>query len=161
MVKKLYLVRHAEAANTTASDFQRPLTAEGERVARHLGKWIDRQEFKVDQIISSTALRAKTTAELINESLGKGNVKHDEELYEASVRTFLRCVNSNTDENDNILMVAHNPSITYLAEYLTGAPVVNMEPGGIAIVTFSGFAWVEVGEKTGTLDRYVSPREIS
>lgn len=161
MVKKLYLVRHAEAANSTASDFQRPLTAEGERVARHLGKWIDLQALEIDQIIASTALRAKTTAELINESLSKGNVKDDEELYEASVRTFLRCVNANSEENTNILMVAHNPAITYLAEYLTGSPIVNMEPGGMAIISFSGFDWGEVGEKTGSLDRYVSPREIS
>ncbi len=161
MVKKLYLVRHAEAANNTASDFQRPLTAEGERVARHLGKWIDQKEFDIDQIISSTALRATTTAELINESLSKGSIKHDAELYEASVRTFLRCVNAISNESLNILMVAHNPAITYLAEYLTGSPIVNMEPGGMAIITFSDFEWEGVGEKTGTLDQYVSPREIS
>ena len=161
MVKKLYLVRHAEAANTTASDFQRPLTGEGERVARRLGKWLDEQAFSIDQIYSSTALRAKTTAELINESLGKGSVQQDAELYEASVRTFLRAVNAISDEINGAMMVAHNPSITYLAEYLTGSPIANMEPGSMAIITFSDFEWAEAGEKTGSLDRYVSPREIS
>lgn len=161
MVKKLYLVRHAEAANSTASDFQRPLTAEGERVARHLGKWVDAEEIVVDQIIASTALRAKTTAELVNESLGKSSIKDDAELYEASVRTFLRSVNSISEECANAMMVAHNPAITYLAEYLTGQPVVNMEPGSMVIITFSDFEWSAVGEKTGTLDRYISPREIS
>ncbi len=161
MIKKLYLVRHAEASNSTASDFQRPLTAEGERVARHLGKWIDQQEFTVDQIVTSTALRAKNTAELIDDSLSKGSIKHDPELYEASVRTFLRSVNAFSSDCPNSLVVAHNPAITYLAEYMTGEPVVNMEPGGMAIITFSGFEWDELGEKTGSLDRYISPREIS
>lgn len=161
MVKKLYLVRHAEASNSTASDFQRPLTAVGERVARHLGKWIDQQEFAIDQIISSTALRAKSTAELIDESLRKENIKHEEELYEASVRTFLRVVNAIASENQQVLMVAHNPTITYLVEYLTGSAIVGMEPGSMCILTFSDVEWSEVGEKTLRMDRYISPTEIS
>ena len=161
MVKKLYLVRHAKASNSAASDFQRPLTAEGERLARHLGKWIDQQEIVIDLIISSTALRAKTTAELINESLGKSNIKQDQELYEASVRTFLRSVNAISDEYGNAMMVAHNPAITYLAEYVTGAPMVGMEPGSMAMITFSELDWAEIGEKTGSLDRYLSPVEFT
>lgn len=161
MVKKLYLVRHAEASNSSPSDFQRLLTPEGERVARHLGKWIDQQQFAIDQIISSTALRAKSTAELIDESLRKGSIKHDAELYEASVRTFLRSVNAISSEYANIMMVAHNPAITYLAEYLTGTAIVGMEPGSMAIITLSDCEWAEVGEKTCRLERYVSPREIS
>lgn len=160
MVNKLYLVRHAQAANSTGSDFQRPLTGEGERVARHLGKWMDQQELSIDLIISSTALRAKSTAAHIDESLGKGSIKEDPELYEASVRTFLRAVNGIPAECANVLMVAHNPAITYLAEYLTGSAVVGMEPGSLAMIKLE-VAWEEVGEKSGSLERYVAPGEIS
>lgn len=161
MVKKLYLVRHAEAAHNTSDDFSRPLTPEGERVARHLGKWLDSHEINVDQLMCSTALRAKTTAELIDESLGKGSIALEPELYEASVRTFLRAINQISEEYNEVLVVAHNPAITYLAEYVSGQPLSNMEPGGIAILSFEKLAWEEVSEKNGYLVKYVSPGEIS
>ena len=130
-------------------------------MARHLGKWLDGQEIVIDQLITSTALRAITTTELINESLGKGSVKSESELYEASVRTFLRTINEISDDHQQVLIVAHNPAITYLAEYVSGQPLSNMEPGGVCILSFENLSWAEVSEKTGYLVKYVSPQEIS
>ncbi len=162
MVKNLFLVRHAYAENDSGSDFDRSLTAEGERVARHLGRWLFDNKVDIDKVFSSPARRALMTADLITEPLGvSGVVEEVEGLYEASVRSFLQAVNSTDEALTNVFFVGHNPSITYLAEFISGNGVEGMEPGSMVHIKIQGFEWSGIGEKTGELIKYLSPREIS
>ena len=160
MVKQLFLVRHAEASNNSSQDISRPLTPEGHRIARHLGNWLAESDWNINKVFSSNAERALDTANAITEALKMSRVNIESELYEASVRTFLGIVNQTEDSIDQALFVAHNPAITYLAEYITGEPVPAMEPGSLSIITFAGINWNMVGEKTGSLNRYLSPAEL-
>jgi len=155
MVKKLILLRHGEAANDTARDFDRSLTPTGERTIRHLAIWLEENEFKLDKIFTSTAKRALDTASILSEALSV-ILKKEDELYESSVRTFLQLVNETDEETECCIFVGHNPTITYLAEYLTAQPV-NLEPGGAAIIELEDVNWSQVSEKTGDLAQYLSP----
>ena len=158
MVKKLLLVRHAEASHDADRDFDRPLTPSGHVASRMLANWINGQDFTLDRIFCSGALRAHTTATILSEVLGT-NLKMEEELYESSVRIFLRLINEIHDEITVCAFVAHNPTITYLAEYITGEPL-NMETASLVEIDFNN-SWEEVSEKTGKLQRYLSPSELS
>ncbi len=158
----LILVRHAQAEQTTGvQDFDRELTAEGQRDARHIGRWMTAQFQHLDTIISSNAKRAMNTAEIITEEFRQNHViKPSEEVYEASVRTLLETVNAVDPKFQNILLVGHNPSISYLAEYLTGSPLNGMAPGSAAVISFENLKWSEVSEKSGTLVTYQMPANL-
>ncbi|MBV6647324.1 MAG: histidine phosphatase family protein [Cyclobacteriaceae bacterium] len=163
MLKKVFLIRHAQAAVNGGSDKDRPLTPDGERDSRYLGRWLLQREISFDSILCSTALRAKETANnlVLELNVGDSLVAFDEELYEAPVRILLKALNTIDEKVITIAMIAHNPSITYLAEYLTAAPIGNMDPGGVVEIDFDGLKWSELGQATGAFKSYHSPAQLN
>ena len=65
-MKTLILVRHAKSSHSfgVSSDFDRPLNDRGFREASEMGKKLFKKNTRIDQFVSSPAIRAKTTAEL-------------------------------------------------------------------------------------------------
>jgi len=117
---------------------------------------------EIDRVDASAAIRAISAADLMTESRGvSGIVEEVEELYEASVRTFLQVINDTNESFESVFFVGHNPTITYLAEFISGNGVDNMEPGSMIHLKVEGIDWGGIGEKTGKLVKYLSPREIS
>ena len=158
MVKHLFLVRHGQAESAISNDFGRELTSEGELSVLRLGRWMSENKHLVDKIFSSPAIRAKTTSELITEGLELTySIRYIEDLYEASIRILLREINKFEDDLNSCMLVGHNPSLTYLVEYLTGESFHGMEPGGLAHITFSNVSWSEVSQNLGKLSFYRSP----
>ncbi|CAE7801798.1 glxK [Symbiodinium microadriaticum] len=161
MKKKLILVRHAQAASPeSGDDFGRKLTALGERAARHLGRWLA-QEFKtINAIISSTAVRATTTAEILSEELkAPGILDFEEELYEASVRTMLNVIHSADSNHEVVIIVGHNPTISYIADFLTSDPTDNMPPCTAVGISFDGKSWEEIDQNDGKVIFFRIPEE--
>ena len=165
MPKHLYLFRHAEATakGSRQEDKSRELAQSGIKDSLHMGAWFREQNFQFDLIISSSAVRAEQTASLAIEGMKRENAKIllEDVLYEASVRQFLDYINNIEDVYHHVLIVGHNPVISYLGEYLTKADVGQMTAGGVSIIKFESDSWKNVGEATGQLVRYVSPEEVA
>ena len=70
-MKTLFLIRHAKSSwdDTALSDKDRPLHDRGKRDAPKMGKRLARRDVKPDLILSSPAMRALTTAEIIAKKL--------------------------------------------------------------------------------------------
>ena len=165
MPKTLYLQRHAKAAGKEArqEDKSRELMQSGLKDALHMGAWFAEQNIHFDLIVSSSAMRAEQTAMLVTEGM---KIEHpkillEDILYEASVRQFLDYINNIEDAYHHVLIVGHNPVISYLAEYLTKADVGDMATGSTVIITFDFSSWKNVSENTGVFVRYVEPDEVA
>ncbi|MEZ5085116.1 MAG: histidine phosphatase family protein [Tessaracoccus sp.] len=80
----LILVRHAKSdwSNPMLSDHDRPLNARGTRNAPMMAKRLADTGVDVQRILSSTALRARSTAAAFSAELGVP-VELDEDLYHA------------------------------------------------------------------------------
>lgn len=165
MPKHLYLLRHAEAAAKEArqDDKSRELTQSGMKDSLHMGAWFVEQKIHFDLLASSSALRAERTTELIAEGmkLEQPRILLEDVLYEASARQFLEYLINIEDGYDNVLVVGHNPAISYLAEYLTKADIGDMAAGSVAIITFEAGSWKAVSENTGQLTSYVTPGSVA
>jgi phosphohistidine phosphatase len=161
MMRTLYLLRHAQSAEKQIgqTDKDRELTTLGMKDAVVMGNHIQKNQLPVDIIISSTAVRAKTTAMLIVDALRiePERLLEDEELYEASTRTFLETISRFDDSYNHILCVAHNPVISYLAEYLTKAEIGDMYPAGLVTIKFKLTSWKDVAQGNGIFESYVYP----
>jgi len=161
MHRTLYLLRHAQSADKQVSqqDRDRELTPEGMKQALRIGGFFLRQKLPLDCIMTSYAVRANTTAGYVADVIkyDPEKILVEEELYEASVRTFFQFVTNLDDSYRHILCVGHNPTISYLAEFLTRAEIGDMVPAGLCMIQFNLDTWKEVSQGNGTLIQYVHP----
>ena len=160
MSKSLFLLRHGQALDKLPDqrDIDRQLNAIGLQNASRMGMKLHEDEQKFDIILSSTAERAMTTASLVAEQLGydPSRVHKNEEIYDASVRTLLQVVNRLKDSWDKVLLVGHNPAISYLAEYVSNAEIGSMATCGLVELRFKT-PWNEITEGSGKFADYIYP----
>lgn len=162
-MKDLFLVRHAQAVSDDMDlkDIDRPLTADGSIDASKIGKLLETECGTPDEVLASIALRTKETAGRIIEQLGYNpdKINLSEDLYEASTRIMLRVINELDDAKEKVVLVAHNPAITYLAEYITGDVIGGVSPAGVVHVRYDG-SWAEVSQSNVDLVKYHHPKDL-
>ncbi|MEQ8239579.1 MAG: histidine phosphatase family protein [Cyclobacteriaceae bacterium] len=154
MVKSLYLIRHAEAVSAfnSSSDYSRNLTDEGIIASSQLGAKIKSSGFVPDLILSSPATRARQTIENIVQAASfTVSITFDEDIYEASVGTMLKKVNQISSDIRNVIIVGHNPTISFFAEYLTNDLIGNVSPGQLVKINFGADYWNMVSKGSGYL----------
>ena len=157
-------MRHAQSADKHPgqTDKDRELTVQGLRDSIKIGAWLYNEKINPDAIISSTAIRAKSTAGLLLDTLKlmPEIIRLNEEFYDASVRTFLQEITQLEDTLNRVLCVGHNPTVSYLAEYLTKAEIGELPPGGLVIIQFDILLWQKIGEGTGKFINVITPETL-
>ena len=158
-MKTLYLMRHAKAAarESRQDDKTRELTQAGVKDSVVVGTALRERNVAFDLIIASSAARTEETACLVAEAMNYdlNRILLADELYDASVRQFLEYVNNMEDAYNHVLIVGHNPTISYLAEYLTKADIGDMSTAGVAIINFDLGSLKLVSENTGVLEEAI------
>ena len=160
--KTLYLVRHAKSSWKDASlgDRDRPLNKRGRRSAPDMGQRMAAQGHSPDLIISSPANRAISTAGIIAEHVAyePSDIIQDEDLYFSGADHMRRVLLEVDDRYRSVMMVGHNPAMTYLINYLTNASVFNMPTCAIAVVGFDIASWADLSSVQGKLLGYDFPK---
>lgn len=161
MAKLLYLLRHGDSAakQLGGSDKERQLTANGMKESMQIGSFLQKNAVGLDQIVSSTAERAKNTTQIVSDAMRSNADKifFQDELYDASFRTFFDLIINIEDHFNHVMFVGHNPTITYVAEYLTGESIGDLSTCGLVIVQFNVNSWKEVSKGSGKLLNHVYP----
>ena len=160
-MKTLTLVRHAKSdwGQPGLADHDRPLNARGLRDAPEMGRRIRERGAIPELIISSTALRARTTAGLIAEALGLDatSVMLVERLYGSSPSTILRVIGELDGELERVMVVAHNPGISDFAQDLAGS-AVEMPTCAVLEADFDIDEWAEIEFEPAAATRFDTPR---
>jgi phosphohistidine phosphatase len=150
-MKNLFLIRHAHAEKFSESnhDIDRKLTSEGMKVASLLGKYLSDEGVVPDVVICSPAERARMTAELVATQLGQSlnDIQVVDGLYEASVREFVEYLTGLSQKYQTVLVIGHNPAITYTADYLCETEINGMIPGSVVHISFAKKLWNELSNK--------------
>ena len=165
MNRTLYLIRHAKAEDATIyqRDHDRELMPEGIMEVARVGRYLHERGIVADQLLSSTAIRAKDTAKVVAEqlSLSPDEIVLNADLYDGGARAYLAAVNALPKEFTSVMLFGHNPDISYFTEFLTHQPVGEMDKGAVAAIVFDNLEWAEVSGRTGSLSFYVSPRDLT
>ena len=165
MTKTLYLVRHAEAEKPAggAYDFQRVLTSQGLIDAARMGRLLAGKDVQPAVLISSPAERTTMTAQVLAEQLHIDfhQTVFLEKLYEGAPRHYLSAINELPETASSAMIVGHNPSITYLAEYLCHEILGNMPTAAVVAIEFANLKWAEVSNRTGKMIFYDSPEKLA
>ena len=89
---ELLIMRHGKSDwSLGVSDFQRPLNRRGERAAAQMADWVADQDLHPDRVLSSSAVRARTTAEAVVSACAVDSacVGYEEDLYLTDVATWM------------------------------------------------------------------------
>ncbi len=137
MGRLLVLVRHGKAERSEAfvSDEMRKLTKPGARACEarfaRVPALLDEDDRDGVAIMSSRAVRAMRTAEILADALDCGPVVENEGLLVQDIDNFLD--GFWLSDSRTVIAVGHNPFMEEILELLTGASL-HMEPGAVAAV---------------------------
>lgn len=163
-MKTVMLLRHAKSSHDEEgiSDFDRPLNDRGRRDAPRVGETI-RDEFpRPEKVLSSSAKRAKKTAEKAIEASGfEADLILVDELYLAPPDAYLKELRHLNDELNCVLMVGHNPGLEELVTRLTGKHEP-MPTSALAHIDLPIDQWRDAAlDGSGNLVRIWRPKEDS
>lgn len=141
-------MRHAKSSwkDVNLADIDRPLNKRGERDAPFMGKLLYQNGFFPQEIISSPAERALSTAKLFcNEiKFPYKKVKINNSLYAASLNEILAVIKNLSENIESVLLIAHNPGLTDLVNYLSESRVENVPTCGIVELSSKKKSWQEI-----------------
>ena len=164
----LYIMRHAKSdwSGPQTSDFERPINKRGTRNAMRIGEWMNENNHIPQKIISSPALRAKETIELVTEQISKFNLEdltYEDELYLAGFTQLIEFINTYKDKVQSLMLVGHNPGIENLVNYLcdrSGDKETIVTTANLFIFKFSSDSF-NTAVDTIELVEAIKPRELN
>ena len=136
-------MRHAKAESATLqfSDEDRALTPKGVDDAKKLATKLVKIDIEFDLILTSPAIRAITSAQIIANRLDqKQSLRVEKKLYQADSTTLLAIVGKLHKKIKSILLVGHNPELEDFAAYMTGESV-SMQTCSLIEFTFELKDW--------------------
>ncbi|PHS25915.1 MAG: hypothetical protein COA83_04445 [Methylophaga sp.] len=168
MAFTLYLMRHAKSDWSAAdsSDFDRPINARGERSAIAIGRWLVNNNHIPQQIVSSPAMRAKQTTELVAAAFtgsSPDNISYQQDLYLASVKMLSQLIHNHKTKLNSLMVVAHNPGLEDLVEHLLAESdngITSITTANMAIFEYPDSAF-DINSDKGKLIQFIRPNEIS
>lgn len=160
-MKKLLLVRHAKAESTEYSDIERPLSEIGMKDAKIIGKFLKNNSISPDIIISSPALRAKQTAELISQefSFQKESIIFDNSLYDIDAVSLINYISNLSNKFNSIILVGHNPTFAETLSIFLNKSSVNMPPAAVALLSSDAYSWCDF-RKNCCLEFFINPKLV-
>jgi len=160
-LKQLLILRHAKSDWKTSfeSDHERPLAKRGLGAARLMGRFLAKLDLAPDLILSSTAVRARQTAELATES-GSWSCPMVlcEEFYGSSATAELSVIQAQEAQHSRLLLTGHEPTWSELVGALTGGGKPRMPTAAMARIDLPIDDWADLRAGLGTLSWLVSPK---
>ena len=178
--RKLVLLRHAKSAWPDLPDHERPLAGRGRRDAPVMGRWLRAAGHVPDQVLCSTARRARETWELAQPGLGAAPpVSFEDRVYGASAAQLLDLARHAPPAAKTLLIVGHDPGIPGLALLLAGAGAsagggresdavpqdvadrmrAKFPTAAIAVLELA-LPWDQLRPGTARLTGFVTPRDV-
>jgi len=161
---RLTLVRHAktEPAMSGQDDWDRVLEARGQHDAPEMARRLKEAYGKPDRVLSSPAVRAIATTNIMARVLGIAAAKivQDERLYLASPKNTLEVINELGNSAQHLMVVGHNPGITEFADKISGERSIdNMPTCATFSLEFDIPAWTELVWATGVNADFDYPKK--
>lgn len=161
-MKRLLILRHAKSSWRDAGlrDHDRPLNNRGRRDAPQMGARMREEGLSPGLIVSSTAVRARQTAELVAEGCGYTDpIALSPELYHGSTGAYLEAARDAPGDVDTLLLVGHNPGVQEVVWALSRREE-RMPTAALATIEFGIDKWRDVETEIGNLIGVLRPKEL-
>ena len=137
-----------------------PWNDRGLRDAPKMGEQLAKQDVKPDLIVSSPAVRARATAEIIAKKLdyNRKDIVVDERLYAAAPDELLKVIQELGDKPKRVMLFGHNPELTELAHRFS-SKIVDMPTCAVAEFSFDTKSSTNIGKQAPTTVTLYRPRQ--
>ena len=148
-MKHLILIRHAKSSwnDPTVDDHDRTLNKRGLRdapiMAARLADSLSRLDFDLQQIFTSSALRAQTFGQFLSNACACP-LEEIKSLYTFSSSQLLSAIHQLPDHLDAVAVIGHNPAMTVLANQLASTNLANMPTSAFLILECDISSWHEL-----------------
>jgi len=161
-MKTLFLIRHAKSSwdDPSLADHERPLNDRGKRDAPKMGERLAGRGVTADLILSSSAARALTTAQIIAEKIGYDprGIVADRRIYGAQVSTLLYLIQELDNAHERVMLFGHNPELTELAHRFS-SDIVDLPTCAVVELTFDAGRWADVVARKPVAVRFDAPKK--
>lgn len=160
-MKTLILFRHGKSDWDADfdHDHERPINRRGRDSARTMGRFLERAGQVPDRVLSSSAVRARTTVELAAEAGDWGpEIEIEDAIYGASVAGLLAILRRLPEDDGSVMLVGHEPAFSALAGQLIGSGSVRVPTAAMVRIDLEADSWPEVETGIGQLVWAVPPK---
>jgi phosphohistidine phosphatase len=160
-MKQLVVLRHAKTEREhSEGDWSRRLTERGERNAAVAGQRVLDAAGMADAIVSSNAVRAMQTAEIVASAMDfDGDISEEPDIYLADVRDLVAVVRALPSEASTVVLIGHNPGFLDLINWFAGedAQRDHLPTAAFAIVSSDVEDWAEFGPENVSVSAVMGP----
>lgn len=165
-MKQLLLIRHGKSDwdHPGLTDHDRPLNDRGLRDAPRIASALIGRGVRPDLIVSSTAVRALTTAQLIAGKMGypPENILEVPALYLAPPGVILRAIQQLDEAAGTVMIFGHNPGMhEAVAAFAAGEEVADFPTLAVARIEISAEHWGSVEWDSARLLELIIPRGLT
>lgn len=161
MEKRLILFRHGKSdwETNAATDHARPLAKRGIKAARTMGTVLATAGQLPQQVVTSSAVRARTTVELAAiAGQWQCPVRVTDDLYEASCEQVLDVIHQIPEAIGTLLLAGHEPTWSQLTARLVGGGLVRVPTAAMVRIDFEAGGWSQVTWGSGQLIWLLQPK---
>ena len=161
--RSIIIFRHGKSDwnATYGKDHDRPLSKRGIKASKKMGKYLKNMKIVPDIVISSTAKRTNTTAELaIKSGDWSSYFITDNRIYGSSSSFLLELIHLLDDSNKIACFVGHEPTCSSFISLCTFYSD-DFKTASMAKIDFNIDSWEEIEFGKGNLDWIKSPKDIS
>ena len=163
-MKTIIIFRHgsANAAAGYERDYDRTLTPRGVKDAEKMGRYLSEKNIKPDLVLSSSAIRARKTAEIAH-TAGDWKSKFflEPKIYGGDPYFLLDLIKQQDDSYSSICLVGHEPNFSsFIAKAINASTCINFSTAAMAKIDFDIKEWTRIDFGIGTLDCLTHPKEV-
>lgn len=162
-MKTLLLMRHAKSSwkDDKLEDHERPLKKRGKKNAKRIAKVMQKNNLLPDLILSSSAVRARQTAEIVVETLGDNNpIVFSDDLYMGEPQAFIDVLKTVKNDHKIVMIVGHNPGLEAYLQIIDGE-IESMPTAALGYLVLAIDKWEDISLDTmGDLIGFWKPKEL-
>lgn len=164
-IKRLFILRHAKSSwnNPGLKDFDRPLNSRGYRDAPYMAEKLQKMGYSVSSIYLSPSMRTRETSKPFIElfKVAGEHVHYVQSLYHGDPDQFLKEIHDFGEGDNNVMMIGHNPGITWLANLCDlPAPIDNIPTSGLLILEARIPSWQDFTYDEAHMKRFLYPKKF-
>ena len=162
-MKTLYLIKHAKSnwGIPDIRDFERPISKSGAKDVNTISSYLMIQNILPDIMLSSCALRAQETTDLLANKIGyEGKKIFLEELYMTTAEDIQEIIMAQDDSFNHIFVIAHNPQISEFINLVIEEHFSKMPSMGVVALNFDIDEWSEMENTKGKVDFFIFPKQF-
>jgi phosphohistidine phosphatase len=170
-LKTILILRHAKSDwdDPYQADFDRPLAKRGLGDAPRMGEVLAFFDCVPDRILSSPALRARKTSELVAEACGyRKSIQWEDSFYGGSSQDFMAALKRLPDAVERPMLVGHNPTLEETVALLLGLGregwsgdfAIRIPTAGLVCLDVDIEYWADLEPGDGTLRWFLIPKLV-